>query len=70
VLRYLVHFISGVTIYAEWMPDSFLGMKMESVALYSFLYNGLYMIPTIICALIVTPILYAALERMLPAKKI
>ena len=48
----------------------FLGMEMESVAIYSFLYNGLYMIPTIICALIVAPVLYAALERMLPAKKI
>ena len=70
VLRYLVHFVSGVTIYAEWMPDNFLGMEMESVAIYSFLYNGLYMIPTIICALIVAPVLYAALERMLPAKKI
>ncbi len=69
MLRFLVHFVSGVTIYAEWMPDSFLGMEMESVALYSFLYNGLYMIPTIICAVVVAPVLYTALERVLPVKK-
>lgn len=69
IARYAVHFLSGVTIYAQWAPDEFLGMKMGNVAIYSLLYNGLYMIPCTVCTLIVAPVLYAVLERNLPVSK-
>ncbi len=63
VTRYFVHFVSGVTVYAKYMPEEFLGLPMESVAIYSLLYNGLYMIPNIIAAVILVPIVIAALRR-------
>ena len=50
--RFIVHFISGVTVYAQYMPEEFMKMKMTSPAVYSLLYNGTYMIPnTIICVI-------------------
>ncbi len=61
--RYFVHFLSGVTIYAQWMPEEFLGMKMTSTVIYSLLYNGLYMVPSIIVAVIIVPLLTEALKK-------
>ena len=51
--RFTMHFISGFTIYAEWMPEKFMGLNMSSPFIYSFLYNGAYMFTSmIICMLI------------------
>lgn len=63
IARYFVHFVSGVTVYAQYMPEEYLGLPMESVAIYSLLYNGLYMVPNIIAAVILVPIVVAALRR-------
>ena len=63
LLRYFVHFVSGVTVYAEYMPDEFLGLPMNSLAIYSLLYNGLYMVPNIIAAVILVPVVIAGLRR-------
>ena len=41
--RFVVHYISGVTIYAVYMPESFFGMTMTTPYFYSLLYNGSYM---------------------------
>jgi len=59
-VRFIVHFISGITIYASYMPDEFLGLTMTSPAIYSILYNGLYMLPntaiaTVACVLLAKP---------------
>ena len=48
--RFVVHYISGVTVYAQWMPEEFLGMTMTSTWFYSALYNFFYMIPSTIIA--------------------
>ena len=50
IARFLIHYISGITIYAEWMPDVFWGMPMASPYIYSALYNGGYMVPSIVLA--------------------
>ena len=50
VCRFVVHYISGVTVYAQWMPEEFLGMTMTSTWFYSALYNFFYMIPSTIIA--------------------
>jgi len=63
LVRYFVHFLSGVTIYAEYMLEEFWGMKMTSTFVYSILYNGAYMVPNIVLALIVTPLLLKALNK-------
>ena len=58
--RFVIHFISGVTVYAQYMPEEFMGMTMTSPVFYSVLYNGTYMLPNtilaiIICALLMKP---------------
>ncbi|MBQ3405561.1 MAG: energy-coupled thiamine transporter ThiT [Oscillospiraceae bacterium] len=57
VCRFIIHYISGVTIYAMWMPEEFMDMTMTSPAVYSLLYNGTYMVPNSIIAIIVIIIL-------------
>ena len=53
IARFAVHYISGVTVYKEWMPEEFMNLKMTSPAVYSLLYNGSYMLPnTILCVLV------------------
>ena len=58
--RFVIHFISGVTVYAQYMPEEFMGMTMTSPVFYSVLYNGTYMLPNtilaiVICALLIKP---------------
>lgn len=49
--RFFIHFLSGVTIYAEYMSDIF-GLSMNNVFVYSLLYNGSYMLPNTLLAVI------------------
>ena len=49
-----------MTVYAQYMPDEFMGMSMNSSVVYSLLYNGTYMLPNtilaiVICALLIKP---------------
>ena len=46
--RFLVHYVVGATIWAEYMPESFFSMTMTTPWIYSALYNGFYMIPELI----------------------
>lgn len=43
-LRFLCHYITGVWIWGEWMPEEFLSLPMTSPWIYSALYNGWYML--------------------------
>ena len=43
--RFLVHYVVGATIWAEYMPEAFFGMTMTTPWVYSALYNGAYMLP-------------------------
>ena len=53
MLRFLVHYVVGATIWAAYMPDSFFGMTMTTPWLYSALYNGSYMLIDCILVLFV-----------------
>ena len=66
--RFLIHFISGVTVYAEYMPETFLGMKMPSPFLYSILYNGTYMLPNTLIAVLVCALLIPVVNKLPKAK--
>ncbi len=46
--RFLVHYVVGATIWANYMPETFFGMTMTTPWLYSALYNGAYMLPDIL----------------------
>jgi len=64
-VRFLVHYISGITIYAAYMPDSFMGMTMTSPYIYSALYNGAYMVPNTVIAVVAGLLLAKPLGRYL-----
>lgn len=61
--RYLVSFISGVTVYAEYAEPTFAGISTPNAFIYSIVYNGAYMIPSTIIALVVVPVIFLALKR-------
>lgn len=50
-LRFVCHFLSGVTIWATWSNG------VRSVMLYSLTYNGAYMLPELILTLVIVVIL-------------
>ena len=51
--RFLVHYVVGATIWAEYMPEQFFGMTMTTPWIYSALYNGAYMLPDLVLILAV-----------------
>ena len=62
--RFLIHFVSGITIYAEYMYDIF-GLPMTNTWIYSALYNGSYMLPNTILAVVLCLILEKPLRKQL-----
>ena len=65
--RFIIHFVSGVTIYAEYMPPIFMGWEMTSPTVYSILYNGSYMLPSAVIAIAGCLALQKGLRRFLEA---
>ena len=49
--RFLVHYVVGATIWAEYMPENFFGMTMTTPWFYSALYNAAYMLPDMVLCL-------------------
>ncbi len=62
--RFVIHFISGITIYAMYMEDIF-GLPMTNTWVYSALYNGSYMLPNTILAVLVCLLLENVLRKYL-----
>lgn len=60
--RFLVHYVVGATIWAAYMPETFLGLRMNTPWVYSLLYNILYMGPNILITLVVFALLYRPLH--------
>ena len=50
--RFLVHYVVGATIWAEYMPEEFFKMTMTSPWIYSALYNGAYMLPDMVMVMV------------------
>ena len=61
--RFIVHFISGITIYRIYAPTEILGTVFDEPNLYSLAYNGSYMLPNTILALVIAGLLYAPLKK-------
>ncbi len=51
VLRFFVHFISGCALWGSY-GELWSGFSTDNTYLYSFLYNGAYMLPELIITLI------------------
>lgn len=65
--RFLIHFISGVTIYAEYVSPIF-GWNGTSLVIYSILYNGSYMLPNTVLAVVICALLQFPLKKYLDGK--
>ena len=61
--RFLVHYVVGATIWAEYMPEEFFGMSMTTPWFYSLLYNLAYMLPNIVITLVVFAVAYKPLKK-------
>ncbi len=70
VLRFIVHYISGITIYAITMPTELFGIVWASPATYSLAYNGSYMLLNTVICLVIFGVLYRPLNKYIQAKDI
>ncbi len=62
--RFVVHYISGVTIYRINVPTEILGFGTFSDAnVYSLVYNSVYVFPSMVLVLVVAGILFVPLKR-------
>ena len=61
--RFIVHYISGVTIYKILAPTEFMKWTFTSPSAYSIVYNGSYMLPNTIIALVIAAVLYKPLKK-------
>ena len=63
-VRFLVHFISGITIYRIYEPKNIPGFgTFDNANLYSLVYNGSYMLPNMLLALAIAAVLYIPLKK-------
>ena len=63
--RFLVHYVVGATVWAEYMPEKFFGMTMTSPWFYSLLYNGSFILINTILCLLVGALLFKPLDKYL-----
>ena len=62
--RFGVHYLSGVTIYRIIEPTNIPGFgTFDNPHLYSLVYNGAYMLPNMLLALVLAGLLYAPLKN-------
>ena len=62
--RFIIHFISGVTLYMITVPTEVAGMTLANPVLYSIVYNMFYMLPNTVIAVAVMALLRYPLKRM------
>ena len=61
--RFAVHYFSGVTVYRINMPTEIPGFGVfDSAEIYSLVYNGCYMLPSCIIALVIAAALYVPMK--------
>ena len=66
--RFLIHFISGLTIYRILIPTELFGIVFSSPFTFSVVYNGSYMLPSTVGCFAVCLLLEKPLARFLPLK--
>lgn len=62
--RFAVHYISGVTIYKIMVPTAVEGLgTFANPHVYSLVYNGVYMLPNLVMAMILGGLLFVPMKR-------
>lgn len=67
--RFVIHFISGITIYKILAPTELFGHTYESPFWFSVVYNGSYMLPSTIACFVVCLLLARPLAKYLNGEK-
>ena len=61
--RFAVHYLSGVTIYRIYTPTQLPGLGVfESAEIYSLVYNGCFMLPCMVIALVIAAALFVPMK--------
>ena len=72
--RFAVHHISGITLYRIIEPTGIEGLEFfgvfSSPHLYSLVYNGAYMLPNTIIALVIAALLFVPMRKYFAGKDI
>ncbi|ALC91980.1 thiamine biosynthesis protein ThiT [Bacillus sp. FJAT-18017] len=63
VLRFIAHYIGGIVFFASSAPEG------TPVALFSFLYNGTYMLPNAIISAIAVVLVFGASPRLIAGQR-
>lgn len=67
--RFVVHYISGVTIYRIYEPTEIAGFGVfDDSQIYSLVYNGSYMLPCTILAIAIAAVLYVPMKKYFAGK--
>lgn len=65
--RFAVHYFSGITLYRILVPTAVEGLEsLGAIAnphVYSILYNGVYMLPNTVIALVLAALLFVPLKK-------
>ena len=64
VARFIIHFISGITIYAISTEEKIANVVTSNAWLYSLIYNGLYMLPNTVIAIVAAALLIPVLDKL------
>ena len=65
---FIIHFISGITIYKIYEPTEVLNHVYTNPYLYSAVYNGSFLAIDMVLCLIIFAILYKPLKRYITAQ--
>ena len=68
--RFLVHYLTGVFVWGEYMPETFFGMTMTTPWFYSALYNGSYMLLDLVFCLLLGWLLWKPLGKYIRGEDI
>ena len=64
VCRFGIHYLSGVTIYRIIEPTAIPGLgTFDNAAVYSLVYNGSYMLPNMLLAVVLAAVLYVPMKK-------
>ena len=70
ILRFLSSWITGATVWAEYMPEEFFGATMTSPWVYSALYNGFYSAVNGALCILIFALMYRPMRRYILAEDI
>lgn len=63
--RFLVNYVVGATIWAEYMPEEFFNMTMTTPWIYSAIYNGFYIFISMALCVVVEVLLYRSVKKFM-----